>query len=221
MSLSLFEQISGRQFLERNLRASLPARISALTVDRSDSESYDVCFVRTDRPSRQATVSIASAGRDFAIGRIRPLLSYADSAGATSGIIRASLRSSASRDLILCFGKPVRALAVAYGRGDGSFGDSLEWIPDVSIDGESDIIVRDVDRDGWRDITVLDVQREAVVTYYGSPAGFLPGMLVTAARGVSAIGVAPLASPEKNDLVLVREEEGTVSILRAPFRRRP
>jgi hypothetical protein len=217
VSLSLFEQISGHQFLERNLRASLPARISALTVDRSDSDSYNVYFVRTDRVSHQATISFASAGRDFAIGRIRPLLSYADSSGATCGIIRAPLRS-ASRDLIICFGKPVNALAVAYGKDDGTFVEQLEWIPGVAIESESDIIVRDVDQDGWKDLTVRDPQREAVVTYYGSPAGFQQGREVAGARGVRAIGIAPLVSQDKDDLVLVRGDEGTVSILRAPFR---
>jgi hypothetical protein len=221
VSLSLFEQISGRQFLERNLRASLPARISALTVDRSDSDSYNVYFVRTDRLSHQATVSFASAGRDFAIGRIRPLLSYADSSGATCGIIRAALRSATSRDLILCFGKPVNALAVAYGRDDGNFDDTLEWVHNVAVEGESDIIVRDVDQDGWRDLTVRDPQRDAVVTYYGSPDGFQQGREVEGVRGARAIAVAPLVSPDQNDLVVVREESGTVSILRSPFRRHP
>jgi hypothetical protein len=221
VSLSLFEQLSGRQFLERSLRASLPASISALTVDRPDGASYNVYFVSSDRGTKRATVSVASAGRDFATGRIRPLLSYDDSTGATRGIIRAGLRSPVSPDLIVNLGKPVNALGIAYRKEDGTYGETLEWIHDTLIEEDDDLVVLDVDRDGRMDLTVRNALSDMVVTYYGTGAGFQRGVPICSARGIRAIGIAPLVAPGVNDLVLARGNDGTVSIMHAPFRRIP
>lgn len=221
VSLSLFEQLSGKQFLERSVRASLPDRISAVTVDRTGATTYCVTYVSFDDTLRRAFLSTVSADRSFSLGRVEQALSFADSLGSTSSVIPVSLTSPGSRDLVIVLGKPVNAFALARRNREGMFTDSLEWIPNVRIDDDDDVIVKDVDGDGRADITLRNVWAEEVMTFYGSAAGFGSGTAVCSARGVGAIAVASLVSPGSMDLVFSRSGDGTVSILHAPFRRSP
>lgn len=221
VSLSLFEQLGGRQFLERSLRASLPERLAAVTVDRASATSYTVSFISTDKTARASSVVEAPADRSFSLGQVRQILTFADSVSATRGLIPASLSVPGRRDLIIVFGKPVNALGLAYRTPEGAFRDSLEWIRNVRVEDDDDIVVEDVDGDGRPDITVRNDVREEVVTYYGSPGGFDPGVTICSARGVRAIAVAPLITPSQQDLILSHQAEGTVSIMFDPFRRAP
>jgi hypothetical protein len=116
-------------------------------------------------------------------------------------------------------GKPVNALMLAYRNPDGSFQTDPEWIKNVSLEGEDDIVVEDVDGDGRPDITVRDESTESIVTYYGGPLGFGAGVRISSAHGVGGIAIAPLVSRNVMDLVLSRPDEGTVSILFGPFKR--
>jgi hypothetical protein len=116
-------------------------------------------------------------------------------------------------------GKPVNALMLAYRNPDGSFRNEPEWIRNVSLEGDDDIVVEDVDGDGRPDITVRDEATESIETYYGGPLGFVAGVRICSARGVGGIAIAPLVSRNVMDLVLSRGDEGTVSILFDPFRR--
>jgi len=219
VSLSLFEQLGGRQFLERSLRASLPERLAAVTVDLAAASPYAVSFISTDKSAKASSLFEAPADRSFSLGQIRPILSFPDSVNTTRGLIPASLAVPGRRDLIIVFGKPLNALGLAYRNGDGSFRDSLEWIRNVRIEEDDDIVVEDVDGDGRPDITVRDDAREEVVTYYGGSDGFSRGVAICNARGVRAIAVAPLVAPPVQDLVLSHSDGGTVSILFNPFRR--
>ena len=219
VSLSLFEQLSGRQFLERSLRVSLPDRLSAVTVDRkSEASSYHIAYVSRDNMNRVSSLSVGTASSSFALADVRQVLSFSDTTGATRGVIPASLGSAGSRDLILVLGKPVNALGLAYRTSTGGFRDSLEWIGNVSIDDDDDVIVRDVNGDAFPDLTIRNTASERVETFYGGPTGFGPRVPICTARGVRAIGIAALSSPITQDLVLSHSAEGTVSILFAPFR---
>ena len=203
------------------MRASLPDRISAVTVDRTGATTYCVTYVSFDDTLRRAFLSTVSADRSFSLGRVEQALSFADSLGSTSSVIPVSLTSPGSRDLVIVLGKPVNAFALARRNREGMFTDSLEWIPNVRIDDDDDVIVKDVDGDGRADITLRNVWAEEVMTFYGSAAGFGSGTAVCSARGVGAIAVASLVSPGSMDLVFSRSGDGTVSILHAPFRRSP
>ena len=219
VSLSLFEQIGGRQFLERSLRASLPDRLAAVTVDRAPASPYTVSFISTDRAARVSSLFEAPADRAFSLGQIRQILTFPDSVSATRGLIPASLTVPGRRDLIIVFGRPLNALGLACRNGDGTFRDSLDWIRNVRIDEDDDIVVEDVDGDGRPDITVRNDAQEEVVTYYGGEGGFGRGVSICSARGVRAIAVAPLVTPSVHDLVLSHHAEGTVSVMFNPFRR--
>jgi hypothetical protein len=220
VSLAVFEQISGGQFLERSMRFSPTDRIAAATMERSaDGPTYTVTYVTSSASGRISTLQSAEVTPLFAIGSIKPGLTFSDSTSSTVGIIPATLRQGGGRDYIVLMGKPVNALMLAYRNPDGSFRDEPEWIRDVSLEGDDDIVVEDVDGDGRPDITVRDEATESIETYYGGPLGFGAGVRICSAHGIGGIAIAPLVSRNVKDLVLSRPEEGTVSILFNPFKR--
>ena len=220
VSLAVFEQISGGQFLERSMRFSPTDRIAAATMERSpDGPTYTVAYITSGTSGRIATLQSAEVTPFFAIGSITPGPTFSDSTSSTVGIIPATLRQGGGRDYIVLMGKPVNALMLAYRNPDGSFRNEPEWIRNVSLEADDDIIVEDVDADGRPDITVRNESTESIETFYGGPAGFGAGVRICSARGVWGIAVAPLVSPNAKDLVLSRGDEGTVSILFDPFKR--
>jgi hypothetical protein len=220
VSLAVFEQISGGQFLERSMRFSPTDRIAAATMERSpDGQTYTVAYITSGSAGRISTLQSAEVTPFFAIGSITPGLTFSDTTSSTVGIIPATLRQGGGRDYIVVLGKPVNAFMLAYRNPDGSFRSEPEWIRDVSPGGDDDIIVGDVDGDGRPDITVRDESTESVETYYGGPLGFSTGVRICSAHGVGGIAIAPLVSSNAMDLVLSHGDEGTVSILFDPFKR--
>ena len=220
VSLAVFEQISGGQFLERSMRFSPTDQIAAATMERSSSgPTYTVAYITTIPPGRTSTLQSAEVTPFFKIGSIKPGLTFGDSTSSTIGIIPATLRQGGGRDYIVVLGKPVNALMLAYRNPDGSFRNDPEWIRNVSVEGDDDIIVDDVDGDGRPDITVRDGATESIMTYYGGPLDFGAGVRICSARGVGGIAIGALVSGRVKDLVLSRPDEGTVSILFDPFKR--
>jgi hypothetical protein len=220
VSLAVFEQISGGQFLERSMRFSPTDRIAAATIERSASgPTYTVAYITSSNSGRISTLQSAEVSPFFEIGSIKPELTFSDSTSSAVGIIPATLRQGGGRDYIVLMGKPVNALMIAYRNPDGSFRSDPEWIRNVSLEGDDDIIVEDVDGDGRPDITVRDESTESIDTYYGGPLGFGAGVRICSARGVGGIAIAPLVSRTVRDLILSHSDEGTVSILFDPFRR--
>jgi hypothetical protein len=220
VSFSVFEKISGGQFLERSMRFSLTDRFAAATMERSpNGPTYTVAYVTSSTSGRASTLQSGEVTPFFALGSMGPVLTFSDSTSSTVGIIPATLRQGGGRDYIVVLGKPVNALLLAYRNPDGSFRSDPEWIRNVSVEGDDDIIVEDVDGDGHPDITVRDESAESIETYYGGPLGFGAGVRICSARGVGGIAIAPLVSGKVKDLVLSRSDEGTVSILFGPFRR--
>jgi hypothetical protein len=220
VSLSVFEQISGGQYLERSMRFSITDRIAAATMDRSPGgPAYTVAYITTNTTGRTFTLQSAEVTPFFGITSIRPGMTFADSTSSTAGIIPAVLRQGGGGDYIVVLGKPVNALLLAYRNPDGSFRSDPEWIRSVSVGGDDDIIVQDVNGDGRPDITVRNESTESLETYFGGPLGFSPGVRICSARGTGGFAIAPLVSGRGRDLVLSRIDEGTVSIIVDPFRR--
>ncbi len=220
VTLSLFEQINGGQFLERSMRFSMADRIAAATMERSpDGSDYRVAYVTTSSARGTSTLQSAGVTPLFDVGTVGPGLTFADSTSSAGGIIPATLRQGGGGDYIVVMGKPVNALLLVYRNPDGSFRSEPERVNDVSVGGDDDVVVADVDGDGRPDITVRDELSESVVTYYGGPLGFSAGVRICSARGVGGIAIAPLLSRKSCDLVLSRLDEGTVGLLFDPFRR--
>ena len=218
-SLSLFEQLGSGQFLERSLRANLPQRIIALTVgDFSHTRGLDLAFVTNDRRTGQSTISLAHGTVDFDFSEARPLFTYPDSL-ATSRLLRpAEIDGDQNLDLLLVQGPPSNAIGIAYGRGDGSFRDSLYWISGVHPARDDETSIRDVDGDGIRDLVFLDDVRHAIVCVAGNADGtFSRPRSIFPSRGVTGFAVAPLRSSSACDLIISRGESATIQIVFSPF----
>ena len=220
-SLSLFEQLSGRQFLERSLRADLPTRISALTVDDfTGQHNYDMVFAVNDKATKQTTIAFARGAPGFTFKAARPLFRYSDSLSTTRMLIAGNINLDKKKDFMIVLAPPRNHIGVALGNGDGTFSDSLRWLPDIQPRNDGGVILQDVDGDGNTDIAVLDAGRNAITVLFGDgKGGFSLPFAVCSAEGVSAIQFAPLRKPGTEDLVYTNAEKGTVSIMFGPFRR--
>ena len=220
-SLSLFEQIGKGQFLERSIRSDAPKTISGLTVGVLGGKGeYELVFVSNDRTSKKSTISVALSASNFTFASSTPLFSYADSTASTQSVLPGYVDADSFKDFVLLVGPPRNAIGVVYGRGQATFRDSVEWIPEVQPLNDDAIVFRDVDNDGHGDMTLIDSVRKEIVVLYGMIDGqFGPPVRIHSARGVMAIGVAPLREPKVQDLVFTNSDKGIVAILFHPFRR--
>ena len=218
LSLSLFEQLSGKLFLEHSLHAKVPHRISALTV--ADILGHNDLVVAThDRSSGFSTVSLVRSAGTFDFKDVQPLFSFADSTSSTRSLLSGSSTASAKKSIYVTLGEPRNALGVSRATGPGTFQDSLMWIRDVHPQDDASIDLQDVDGDGISDITVLDSGRKAIVVYYGNRhGGFEPGSVICAAPDVNGFAIGPLRDGRRRDLVLTHGPQGTVSMMFNPFR---
>ena len=220
LSLSLFNQIGGGQFIEKSLRASLPGRITALTIDDySGSGKYELVFVTHDKLTKQFTVSVAFASQGFDFKSVKPLLSFTDSLGGVQGMVSGYVDDDQMKDLVLILRSPRSSFGVLFGRGEGLFNDSLEIIHGAQPRNEDALILGDVDGDGHRDLTWLDEGKGAVLTAYGKgERKYDPPVLISPARRVTAIQVASLKHSGSRDLILANGTKGSVTILFGAFR---
>ena len=222
VALSVFEQIGGGQFLERSMRFGQGERIAAATMEPAGAGgAYAVAFVTSNAARATSTLQCADVTSSFTVGKITPVLSFTDSTAAASGVLPATLRQGGGRDYIVVMGKPVNALMLAYRQPDGTFRSQPEWIRDVSVTGDDDVVVADVDGDGRPDITLLDGATSSILTYYGGTLGFGAASRIAGARGVGGFAVGHIFPGRGMDLVLTHEDEGTVSVMPDPFRHRP
>lgn len=219
LSLSLFEQLSGKLFLERNLQAKVPHRITALTV--ADILGHNDLLVAThDRSSGMSTVSLASSSGAFDFKNIHSLFAFSDSTASCRLLACAEPASSGRKNIFVVLSEPRNAIGIARGKGEGAFQDSLEWISNVRPLDDAAIEYQDVDGDGISDLTVLDSVRKAVVVYYGQPDGRLAAAsVVCPAPDVSGFAIGSLREAGRRDLVLTHGSTGTVSMIFQPFRK--
>ncbi len=221
VSLSLFEQLSGRQFLERSLQANLPNRITALTVaDFLEKGLYDMVFATADKRERTTSIFLASGSTSFDFKTVKRLYEFSDSTWSTRSIVSGFLDGDEHKDFLIVLGPPRNQFAIGYGQGNGTFRDSLAWVDDVHPAQDDEIVLRDINGDGRVDIAYLDAERRAVMVLYGTGRRqFAAPVEVCPAPGVSSFAIGTLRSSSSNDLVLSSTTKGTVSVIFAPFRR--
>lgn len=221
VSLSLFEQLGGGQFLERSIRSNLPNRIIALAVeDITRNGQYDLILATHDQTSRRTTISIAPADGRFQFLGIKPILSYPDSTGSTRSIIPAHVDRDGFKDILLTVGPPTNAFGIVYGNGNGMFKDSVGWLWGMQSRFDESLIVHDADGDGIADIIFIDEARDSVTVLYGSKDGrFSSPSSICFARGVGSIRLASIKLDAAQDLILSHLERGSVSIKFHPFKK--
>jgi len=221
LTLSLFEQIGGGQFLERSLRPNLPKAIAALTVDAfSDEGTYELVFVTNDRSTKRSTLSIARTTQGFDFKSIQQLLTYEDSSQSTRSIISGNVNDDQFKDIVLLFSAPRNGLGLVYGNQNGAFADSVEVVKGVQPVSDDAVIMKDMDGDGHRDIAMIDELRNAIVVLYGRGGDRFetPVALTPVARN-SSFRVMSMSGKKRQDLILSDSSKGTVSIIYDPFRK--
>jgi hypothetical protein len=219
LSLSLFEQLSGKLFLERNLHAKVPHRIMALTA--ADIIGHNDLVVAThDRASGLSAVSLVRSSGKFEFKNVQPLFSFVDSTSSVRSLLCRSSAGSPTSEIYVVLGEPRNAIGVSRATAPGTFSDSLLWIRDVRLRDDASIDFQDVDGDSVHDVTVLDAGKKAIVVYYGTRDGrFEPPSVICAAPDARGFAIGSLVEHGRRDLVLTHGAQGTVSMLFHPFRR--
>jgi len=220
LSLSLFRQISAGQFVEQSLRASLPGRITALTIDSySGSGNYELFFITHEKAMRQSALSVAFSEQGFDFKAVKSLFSFSDSTASVHSILSGYVDDDPYKDLVLLISAPRNAFGLVYGKGEGVFRDTMEIIRGAQPLNEDAVLIRDVNGNGHIDLTWIDVGRNAVVTAYGrGHRKFDPPVKLCSASGVTAIQIAALKVPTIQDLILTNGSKGSVTIMFDPFR---
>jgi hypothetical protein len=221
LSLSLFEQIAGEQFLERSIRSNLPDRITSLAVeDLAHDGLYDLILATHDHATHRTSISLAHSDNRFNFPGVHAILSYPDSFSSTRSIIPALVNGDDREDLVITLGSPASSLGIVYGSGEGTFADSVEWISGAGPENDESLLIQDADGDGVVDITFLDEGADSVVVLYGKKnGGFSSPVPVCGAAGVSSVRIASLRFDGVRDLILSHGDRGSVSILFQPFRK--
>jgi hypothetical protein len=219
IAFSVFEQLTGKTFLEKTFQATLPVAIRSLTIgDLTGNGRTDLVLATYDRVGRRTSISLAEAGRDFSYGRVVPLLIVPDTTRFVHAMVSADVDNDGLEDLLLVSGSPRSSLGVAYARARGVFGDELHWLDDVSPATGARIIVEDLDRDGYRDIAILDQLSRSVKVFYGiGNRKFSSPKRIAPADGVRQIAVGALRTTKAQDLVMTHEGRGVVTVMYSPF----
>ncbi len=220
-SLSLFEQISQRQFVERSLRSNLPHSIVALTVDDlTRNGKYNLAFVTHNSDEVTSTMSMAFAEQEFDFKTVKTAFSFADSSGDVRGIVTGFIDADDRKDVLIFMSGSREDMLIAYGNGDGTFRDPLEWIRGVAPLHEDGVLLGDVNQDGRNDIIFIDSKKELVMALYQrATGGFRPPVSICPAAGVRSIRLGQFGNPGQTDLVLSHSDKGKVSIVPSPFRK--
>ena len=219
--LSLFDQISQRQFVERSLRSTLPTKILALNVSVGVAPgTFDLLFATNDKASRQTTISQAVSDSGMQFRSVRPMFSYPDSSAGTRLIVGGFVNSDPFRDVIVSVGSPRNGLGIWYGKAPTALRDSIEWVYGVQPANDDAIIIRDVNNDDLPDITWLDTMRHSVLVMYGTERkGLRPPVAVLPAEKVQCIRLSNFREAGSTDVVLSNSDRGTISIIMNPFAR--
>jgi len=218
LSLSLFEQLSGKLFLERNLKAKVPNRITALTV--ADILGRNDLLVAThDRSSRLSTISLAPSSGTFDFRNPQSLFAFSDSTSSVRSLLCSGPPALEKKDIFVILSDPRNAIGIARGKGKGAFRDSLQWINGVHPLDDAALQYEDVDGDSIGDLTVLDSEKKAIIVYYGERDGrFGPARVICRADDVNGFAIGSLRRNGRCDLVMTHGRTGTVSMTFNPFR---
>jgi len=221
VSLSLFQQLGGSEFLERSVRSLPSANIVALAVDDlTKNGSYDLVVASRDNSSNTIVVSVAEGDSSFTFRPAQPVFSYTDSTRSTVALLSGFVTSHEFKDILVVKGKPEYQIGIASGVGSLAYRDSLTWIENANPVNEDAIIFKDVDHDNITDIILPDASQEKVLVYYGrKEGGFDNATSIFAANDIQSIRIAPIKAPPALDLIVTRGKRGMISVVSQPFRR--
>lgn len=220
-ALSMFEQLSQRQFLEQSVRSTAPTKIVALNLEMiGDDGKFELLTASHDKASRVTTVSSSLAEAGMTFGTSRTLFSFADSLGATRMVMGAKINDGSQKGVVVVLGPPRNEMGIWISRHSATQTDTLEWFRNVQPLHEDVLFFADVNGDNVTDLLWLDGVRRSVLVSYGMEhRGFRAPTTVIAAEDVAGMRVGSLREAGVSDLVLSSSTRGTVTVIFSPFQR--
>lgn len=221
IGLSLFQQIREGQFLERSIKPNLPDRVLALTVDDlTRNGEYDLVLVTHDRDEKLSALSVALGDQRFDFKTITTYSRFSDSMAASSMVIAGQIDDDVYKDIVIVREKPFHVMAPVFANGDGTFTDSLNWIRNVYLGDDDNLLLRDVNGDGSIDIVYRDERRNAIMAVHGrGQRRFEEPRVVSPAAGVSSFRISSMRNRDVQDLIVSHTSTGTIAIEFDPFNR--
>jgi hypothetical protein len=220
-TFSLFEQLTGRNFLEKTFTTLLPTAFRGITAASfSAAKGSDLIFLTADRSGNNYTLSYASAGTDFNYRDVRPLFTFTDSLASFRAVQVADVDGDGLEDVLLLGDGSARGAGVLYARTGGGFDSTLSRIDGLVPRPGGRVLVQDVDGDNIPDFVAINNFSQTVRVVYGSGRRqFSPPRDIAPAANVFAFDVGSLLQANSHDLVIANEDRGTVSVFLNPFAR--
>jgi len=217
VALSLFEQLRGDQFLERQFSARFPRRITAMAAGEfQGSGAPDLVLATYDRTKQRTTLSLAPSRGSLEFTTVEPILVFGDSLRGVRDLMAADIDGEGTVDLLVVPDAPRTRLGVV--RGARGLSANLLWINDVYPSRDIPPIVRDVTGDGRADIVLLDELRGAVVMLRGAGGGgFEAPREIAPGSGVNGMAVGAFRAAGSADLALTFGDQGIVTLLFETF----
>jgi hypothetical protein len=221
VSFSVFERLSGKQFLEKTFQASLPTALRALTNGAvAGKGAVDLVLATHSRARGRTGVSYAAAGEDFSYRRVVPLVDLRDTVDLVQGLICRDLDKDGIEDLLVIPGPGRTGVGVVWARARGVFDPEISWIEGLSPQDDRTCTIADLDGDGLTDIAVLDrVSGSVRVAFGAGKRSFGEATSMAHSEGARAYTIASLRDRATLDLVVTSEEGGTVSVMYGAFAR--
>jgi hypothetical protein len=218
-TFSLFEQLTGKNFLEKTFTTLLPTAFRGITAaSRSGDTGSDLIFLTSDRTGKNYTLSYAGAGTDFNYRDVRPFFTFADSLSSFRAVQVADVDGDGFEDVLILGNGSAGGVKVLYGRTGGGFDSTLYRIDGLVPRAGGRVLVQDVDGDGLPDCVTMDQLSEHIRVVYGeSRRRFSRPRDVVPAVGVYAFDVGSFLDANSEDLVLTNEDRGTISVFLKPF----
>ena len=217
--LTLLQELSAQQFVERTYRAPQSMTITAMTMgDFTGNGKLDVMLALKERSPRHASVALAPAQQDYDFRRIQRILTLPDSSMTLRLLATGDVDGDSRSDLLMFSGPPHRKLLIAYGEADGTFALDSAVADGVEPVDEDGIVVRDVNGDGRADLIYLDASRDGVYALFGiGHRRLAEPVLVLAANGAEhfALRMSPVTA--SFELVLAHPKRHTVTLHQGVF----
>jgi hypothetical protein len=220
-TFSLFEQLTGRNFLERTFTTVLPTAFRGITAaSLSSGKGSDLIFLTADRSGSSYALSYASAGTDFSYRDVRRFFTFTDSLTPFRAVQVADVDGDGLEDVLLVGEGVARGVGVLYARPGGGFDSTLYRIDGLVPRAGGRVLVQDVDGDNLPDCVAIDQLSQTVrVVYGGGGRQFSRPRDVASAVHVYAFDVGSFLDADSRDLVLTNEDRGTISVFLKPFAR--
>ena len=217
-TFSLFEQLTGKTFLEKTFTTVLPTAFRGITTASiSNGMGTDLVFLTADRAGKTYTLSCASPGEDFSYTKVQTLFTLTDSVSSPRAIRAVDLDGDGLEDLLIVGSGRAEGVGALFAQ-PGGFEPAVTWIDGLLPPVPETIVVEDLNGDGHRDYLAIDQGSRTIRVAYGAGGRrFLAPRTVVSSSGASSLAVGSLVDPRLLDLVFSTEERGTVSVLFHPF----